>query len=77
MNTSALREMIGGGEGEGDAPVEVGSDLVRLAGAESVALCATGLEEASTLTSVTYKTKSTTNSKERKRHVRSQRDHSN
>lgn len=33
--------------------MEVGADLVGLAGAESVALCATGLEETSTLASVT------------------------
>ena len=36
------------------APMKVGADLVRLARTDSVALSATGLEETSTLGSVTY-----------------------
>ncbi len=38
---------------EQNSPVEVGADLVGLASAESVALSATGLEEGSTLASIT------------------------
>ena len=36
-----------------DVPVEVGADFVGLASTESVALCTTGLEKTSTLSSVT------------------------
>ena len=38
-----------------DIPVKIRANLVRLAGTESVALSATGLEEGSTLSSVTYR----------------------